>query len=69
MTTDERLNNLEDEIKKLKTAINHNNAVTRKINEGIKLQLTLLQTSVDKVKTSQMSSPFDFADFSAGKKS
>lgn len=50
MTTDERLNDLEDQIKGLKKIINHNNGIARKLNKDIKDQLTKLNTTLEEVK-------------------
>jgi hypothetical protein len=51
MTTDERLNELEDKITKLKEAINHNNGVHRKVVAGLETKIKDLNTRIDTMKT------------------
>jgi ribosomal protein S13 len=45
VTLDERINDLEDEIRKLKSAINHNNAVSSKIFARMKSEIDKLKSA------------------------
>lgn len=51
MTLDERLNQLEDEIRNLKQTINHNNKVSRALNQNLKSQLTDAFKQIQELKT------------------
>jgi hypothetical protein len=51
MTTDERLNDQEDQIQKLKETINHNNKVTRGVNDKLSAQILELKKMVEELKT------------------
>lgn len=50
MTTDERLNAFEDQIRKLKETINHNNGIHRKVVAGLELKIKDLNTRIDSIK-------------------
>ena len=63
MTTDERINDLEDQIKGLKKIINHNNDIARKLNKSINDQLTKLNTAVEQIKTQATASNVGMGDF------
>lgn len=63
MTTDERLNDLEDQIKSLKKIINHNNDIARKLNTNIKEQLTKLNTTLEEVKVAATAKNAGMGDF------
>ena len=50
MTIDERLNNLEDQIRRIKDIINGNNEVARKLNVQLREQVKALQDQITELK-------------------
>ena len=49
MTLDERMNQLEDQLKKMKEVMNHNNSVHRTVVNDMRAKIQELQTKVNQL--------------------
>lgn len=68
MTVDERLNEMEDRLRIITDAINHNNKITRDALTRIGEQLKYIQAQIDEMKVKNKTSVFDDIFGNHGKK-
>lgn len=66
MTIDERLNDLEDQIRKIKEAINSNNNVARQISSSLQKSIASLQLSIEQIKTQSTATNVNMGDIFGG---